>query len=59
MTSAPRLAAYGQGTGPIHLDDLICVGTEATLLDCPHPGVGIENCGHSEDASAVCAGIYS
>ena len=37
----------------------MCVGTEANLIDCPHNGVGIENCAHSEDAGAVCAGMYT
>ncbi len=60
-TSAPVRARYGQGTGEIILDDLRCVGTEANLIACPHTGVGIgvgvDNCAHSEDAGAVCAGI--
>ncbi len=55
-TAAPRVATFGQGTGEILLDNLMCVGTEATLFDCPHNGVGIDNCAHSEDAGAVCAG---
>ncbi len=58
-TGAPMRAPYGQGTGTILLDNLQCVGTEANLIDCPHNGVGIENCGHSEDAGAVCTGINS
>ncbi len=53
-TSAPRLAAYGQGTGAILLDNLVCINTENSLFDCPHNGVGTHNCGHSEDAGAVC-----
>ncbi len=47
-------AMFGQGTGPIFLDNLMCVGTETRLIDCPHNGVGIENCAHSEDAGVVC-----
>ena len=38
------------------LDDLACVGTEASLFDCTHSGVNIHNCAHSEDAGAVCEG---
>ena len=52
--SALRYAAFGQGTGPIWLDDVNCVGNETLLAQCRHRGWGIENCGHSEDAGAVC-----
>ncbi len=55
-TAAPRVATYGQGTGDILLDNLMCAGTETSLFDCPHNGVGIHNCGHSEDAGAICEG---
>ncbi|KAJ8040920.1 Deleted in malignant brain tumors 1 protein [Holothuria leucospilota] len=47
-------ARFGQGTGPIHLDDLQCSGTERSITDCPHGGVGNHNCGHHEDASVSC-----
>ena len=40
--------------GLILLDDLDCVGTELRLIDCPHPGIGMENCGHGEDAGVRC-----
>ena len=56
-TSAPRFAAFGEGTGPIVFDNVQCVGTEASLFDCPNSGVGVHNFAHSEDASAVCSGL--
>ena len=53
-TMAPGVATYGQGTGDILLDDLACTGSETSIFNCPHNGVGSHNCGHSEDAGAVC-----
>ncbi len=54
--STPGFSQFGQGTGPIHLDNLMCVGNETRLIDCPHNGVGIENCFHFEDAGVICQG---
>ena len=42
------------GTGQIVLDNLQCAGTESRLVDCPHNGLNIHNCVHSEDAGVRC-----
>ncbi|XP_038076002.1 fibropellin-1-like [Patiria miniata] len=47
-------AFYGQGTGAIHLDDMACSGSEASLGACGHSGWGSHNCGHHEDSSVKC-----
>ena len=52
--SAPRDASFGQGNGPIWLDDINCVGMEISISDCRHSGWGVHNCGHHDDAGVVC-----
>uniref|UniRef100_A0A669BX47 SRCR domain-containing protein n=1 Tax=Oreochromis niloticus TaxID=8128 RepID=A0A669BX47_ORENI len=56
--SALQSAAFGQGSGPIWLDDVDCVGDESSITDCRHNGLGVHNCGHSEDASIICEGKF-
>ena len=45
-------AFYGQGSGPINVDDPACTGNESRLLDCAFSP--IHNCAHSEDAGVDC-----
>ena len=49
-------AYFGAGTGTIWLDNLVCSGSELTLLQCSHIGLGRHNCDHSEDVSVNCSG---
>ena len=49
-------AAFGPGTGPIWIDDILCSNTEQRLIDCPNGGIGtIDFCnGHNDDAGLRC-----
>ena len=53
-----RESAYGEGEGLILLDDIICSGSEANLLECSHPPLFDHDCDHSEDAGVKCQGLY-
>ena len=49
---AVRGAHFGQGEGPILVDDLRCTGNESNLLDCDYEDD--PNCFHFEDAGVIC-----
>ena len=48
-------AYYGQGSGPIWIDDVACSGSESHIYDCRHRGWGNNDCTHSRDASLQCS----
>ena len=49
-------AHFGPGSGNIQLDALICSGTESSILDCTHGGIGIygDYCYHYNDVGVQC-----
>ena len=52
-------ATFGEGMGPIYLDNVFCLGNETRLTDCRHQDVGSHNCLHIEDAGVECLGEYT
>uniref|UniRef100_A0A8C8SRP4 Soluble scavenger receptor cysteine-rich domain-containing protein SSC5D n=1 Tax=Pelusios castaneus TaxID=367368 RepID=A0A8C8SRP4_9SAUR len=56
VLSAPVGSWFGEGTGPIWLNEVRCQGSESHLHHCRHRGWRQHVCTHEEDASAVCSG---
>ena len=46
-------AGFGQGTGPIHIDNLACSGSEYRLHNCQY-GTDTSDESHDEDWSVYC-----
>ncbi|XP_060134541.1 neurotrypsin [Zootoca vivipara] len=51
---ARTMAYFGEGKGPIHVDNVKCTGNERSLADCIKQDIGRHNCRHSEDAGVIC-----
>ena len=44
----------GETNEPIHLDEVRCTGTETSLLNCTHNGIGSHDCLHFDDVGIIC-----
>ena len=45
---------FTQGFGPIWLDEVDCSGFESQLVDCSSNSIGVNDCGHHQDAGVRC-----
>ena len=47
---------FGEGSGPVWLEDVACSGNESALKDCEMATIGNSGCSHSRDAGVICSG---
>ncbi|KAG6933879.1 protease, serine 12, partial [Chelydra serpentina] len=47
-------AYFGEGSGPVLLDEVRCTGNELSIEQCPKSSWREHNCGHKEDAGVSC-----
>ena len=50
-----RNSHYTVASGPVHIGNLQCTGSESSLLNCLH--TKMQSCGYSHDSGVKCAGI--
>ena len=49
---------YGNVSAEILLDDVVCEGSESSLLMCGHAGLGVHNCNPETELAGVrCGGM--
>ncbi|KAK7107812.1 scavenger receptor cysteine-rich type 1 protein M130-like [Littorina saxatilis] len=48
-------AAFGEGNGPVLLDEVRCTRGETDLLECRHLPIGLGDCTHTEDVGVICS----
>ncbi|XP_016390826.1 deleted in malignant brain tumors 1 protein-like isoform X2 [Sinocyclocheilus rhinocerous] len=50
-------AAFGNGTGNILMDNVLCTGSESSLKECSHSTSVNSLCTHSQDAGVICGEV--
>lgn len=50
-------ATFGEGSGPIWVDNIECTGNENLIDECSRNDWGVEDCEHTGDAGVICSDI--
>ena len=45
---------FGIGTGPLHIQNLNCIGFESSIIDCDHDPINSLVCSHEDDVGIIC-----
>lgn len=54
IAKAWNQAYFGEGSGPVMLDEVRCTGNELSIEQCSKRSWGEHNCDHKEDAGVSC-----
>ena len=54
VSLGPEPHCHPAGTGPVHMNEVQCLGTEKSLWSCPFKNITQEDCKHTEDAAVRC-----
>ena len=55
-TKVYKAAHFGEGVGPIWLDNLDCEYGETDVGSCRQNSIGINDCDHTQDVGVTCSG---
>ncbi len=47
---------FGQGSGPVWMSAVLCIGSESTLKNCGSSGWSINRCTPNSNAGVICSG---
>ncbi|CAI8019969.1 Neurotrypsin [Geodia barretti] len=53
LSSGITSSFYGEGEGPIHMDNVQCLGVESSILECVYD-IHTADCSHSQDVGVLC-----
>ncbi|XP_040822232.1 macrophage scavenger receptor types I and II isoform X1 [Ochotona curzoniae] len=54
VKSVHKESYFGRGTGPIWLNEILCLGRESSIEECAIRQWGVRVCSHIEDAGVTC-----
>lgn len=50
---------FGEGSGPVWVEGVVCDGSEGVLSECSHGAYGNNFCNHNRDIEIKCTGMFN